>query len=31
MEHPLDKEFQFRSTKLPGVINGHAERGDSFI
>jgi len=31
MEHPWDKEIQLYSNELPGVINGHALRGHSFI
>jgi len=31
MEHPLDKEIQHGSDEVPGVTNGHAPRGHSFI
>jgi len=31
MGHPWGKEIQLCSDKLPGVTNGHALRGYSFI
>jgi len=31
MKHPWGKEIQVCSNEVPGVINGHALRGNNFI